>query len=532
MSRWEACCAATHAVACAASIVATPVVAQAPPAEDSARFVRAVIVERHGVFDEGEEVSWWARAANALHVTTRRRVVEREILFRAGEPFDSAKIQETARNLRALGVFRRVLIDSMRTDSGLVLRVTTKDGWSLRPTIDFSRVGSQTAWALGLEELNLFGNAAYGSLTYSDHPDRTSLTAIFRQPRLIANRVFLQVGVQDRSDGRSLNLGMGQPFLSLASRSGASAIALDFDGDVLRFFEGERSASVVLRRRYALLRLDGARAVAASSRGFVRIGLLGQLRRDDFLDRATVGTVPFPRTVTAAAGPYLWVNRASFTVVRNFRSFLREEDIDLSEGLLLGAYAAPSAFGYERDGLGLQANALAGARLPGGFATVRAQATGLVSGEGLDSGTVRLSGTWLIQPARRHSLTLFGQAGWQENAVPGEEFDLGLGRGPRAFYAHAFTGDRMINFTAEYRFTAAEDLWENIGVGFAGFVDHGGAWYSGSRRRTGTDAGVGLRLGPSRTAEGGSLSIDLARRFATDVQRGGWAVVVSRVTRF
>ncbi len=518
----------------AALLFGAPLSAQtsAPTPPDSAMIVRGVIVERHDIFDRSEEASWWARIGNALHVTTRRRVVEREILFRAGEPFDSAGVAETARNLRALGVFRRVLIDSMRTDSGLVLRVTTKDGWSMRPTIDFSSAGSQTAWAVGLEELNLFGNAAYGSLTYSDHPDRTSLTALFRQPRLFAGKVYLQVGVQDRSDGRSLSFGMGQPFLSLSSRSGVQAAALDFDGDVLRFFEGERSASVVLRRRYALLRADGARAVVASPRGFVRIGLLGQVRRDDFLDRASVATAPFPRTVTAAVGPYVWLNRASYTVVRNFRSFLREEDIDLSEGLLLGAYAAPSAFGYNRDGLGLQGSALAGTRLPGGFATIRAQATGLVTGGGLDSGTVRLSGTWLIQPARRHSLTLFAQAGWQENAVPGEEFDLGLGRGPRAFYAHAFTGDRLVNFTAEYRWTAVEDLWEVLGLGLAGFVDHGGAWYSGSRRRTGTDAGVGIRLGPSRTAEGGSVNIDLARRFGTDVQPGGWALVVSRVTRF
>jgi hypothetical protein len=510
-------------------------VAQAPvsePQADSARLVRGVVVVRHGIFDPNEEASWWARFGNALHVTTRRRVVEREILFKAGEPFDSARVAETARNLRALGVFRRVLIDSMRTDSGLVLRVTTKDGWSTRPTIDFSSAGSQTAWAIGLEELNLFGNAAYGSLTYSDHPDRTSLTAVFRQPRLFANKVYLQLGVQDRSDGRSLSFGMGQPFLSLASRSGASVAAVDFNGDVLRFFEGERTASLVLRRRFALLRADAARAVAASSRGFVRLGLLGQVRRDDFLERAAVGTAPFPRTVTAAVGPYLWVNRSSYMVVRNFRSFLREEDIELSEGFLIGTYLAPSAFGYDRDGLGLQANALAGTRLPGGFATFRAQATGLVTGEGLDSGTVRLSGTWLVQPVPRHSLTLFAQGGWQENPVPGEEFDLGLGRGPRAFYAHAFTGDRFVNFTAEYRWTAAEDLWNVIGLGLAGFLDHGGAWYAGSRRRTGTDAGIGIRFGPSRTAEGGSLSIDVARRFATDVQAGGWAIVVSRVTRF
>ena len=85
-----------------------------------------------------------ARFGNAIHTTTRRRVIERELLFAPGERFDSAKVAETARNLRALGIFRRVLIDSIHTDSGTVLRVTTKDGWSTRPQVDFSSTGGQT----------------------------------------------------------------------------------------------------------------------------------------------------------------------------------------------------------------------------------------------------------------------------------------------------------------------------------------------------------------------------------------------------
>ena len=46
-------------------------------------------------------------------------MVTRELLFRPGEPFDSAEVQETVRNLRGLGIFRRVLWDSVRTDTGL-----------------------------------------------------------------------------------------------------------------------------------------------------------------------------------------------------------------------------------------------------------------------------------------------------------------------------------------------------------------------------------------------------------------------------
>jgi hypothetical protein len=513
---------------------AVPLCAQTAPDSAPVPVIRGVVVEPHDIFEPDEaQASSLIRFANSIHATTRRSVVERELLFKPGDLFDSAKVAETARNLRAMGIFRRVIIDSIHTDSGTILRVTTKDGWSTRPQFDFNSTAGQTAWAVGLEELNLFGRATYASITYSDTPDRTAITLQFRQPRLIANRIYAAAGYQHRSDGRSVSAGMGLPFLSLASRASLTTSVLDFDGDVLRFLEGDPVPNEVLRRRYTVGRVDGALALSGSSAGFVRLGLFGQLRRDDFLDTSLVTSTPFPHTITAAIGPYFWASRASFLVLRNFRSFAREEDVDLSSTFLIGTYAAPKAFGYDHDGVGLQGNAGTGVRLPGGFATLRAAATGLVSGSGLDSGTVRVTGTWVVQPSRAHSLVVLGQLGWQDNPTPGEEFDLGLSRGPRAFYAHAFTGDRMVNFLVEYRWTMAESWWDVLGLGLAGFVDYGGAWYSGSPRRTGTDAGFGLRLGPSRSTDADAVvSIDFARRFETDIQRAGWAVVVRRGVRF
>jgi outer membrane translocation and assembly module TamA len=67
----------------------------------------------------------------------------------------------------------------------------------------------------------------------------------------------------------------------------------------------------------------------------------------------------------------------------------------------------------------------------------------------------------------------------------------------------------------ETRWLFAERLLGLLGVGVAGFLDHGGAWYHGSPRRTGTDAGLGLRVASIR--EMGSVwRIDLARRFESD----------------
>jgi hypothetical protein len=73
-----------------------------------------------------------------------------------------------------------------------------------------------------------------------------------------------------------------------------------------------------------------------------------------------------------------------------------------------------------------------------------------------------------------------------------------------------------------------DNLWGMVGLGLAGFVDHGGAWYAGSPRRVGWDAGVGLRVGASRSTDTPALRFDLARRFANDVDDAGWVITVGK----
>jgi hemolysin activation/secretion protein len=189
---------------------------------------------------------------------------------------------------------------------------------------------------------------------------------------------------------------------------------------------------------------------------------------------------------------------------------------------------APKAFGYDRDGLAPLLAARAGARVPGGFGYLEALANGLYDSAGLDSGSVQLAATAVLQPAPHHLGIVHIEGGWLKDPVPGAEFDLGLGFGPRAFRSHAFTGDRSYFATAEYRLTVVDDFIGQVGLGLAGFVDHGGAWYAGERRRTGWDAGLGLRLGASRSTDTEALRFDLARRFANDVQRAGWVVTVGK----
>jgi hypothetical protein len=519
-----AVCGLVSAAAAQGASDAEPTPSKAPAA--ATQMLRAVTVERRDIFDPREQRHWFARVANRLHIMTQAPVVRRELLFTAGEPYDSARIAESERNLRALGVFRRVLIDTVRTDSGLVARVTTKDGWSTKADWRFRSAGGDVALTMGLVEDNLLGTATSAALRYRKDPDRTSVTVGFRRPRLLFGRVSVGADYDNRSDGRAASALLEQPFFALTSPYGFRLEAEAQDGRILRFLEGRDTAFDTLSRRYVMVRGSMARALRASSAGYVRIGVVGQLLRDDY--RPERSAEPFDRTVTAAFGPYLTVNRARFLVARGFAGFAREEDIDLGLTFRTGLLLAPKAFGYERNGIGPELDGRIGATIPYGFAYLDMAARGLMTSAGVDSGSAKLAGTVVFQPVARHVTVLHLEGGWLKDPRPGAEFDLGLGVGPRAFEAHAFTGDRAVFATAEHRVTVDEDLFGLVGLGVAGFVDHGGAWYSGSRRRVGWDAGVGLRLGPSRTSDADALRFDLARRFANDVAPGGWVVTVGK----
>ena len=93
--------------------------------------IDTIIVITNNVFGQAEAKANAAfRIANAIRVKTRPGVVRRELLFEVGDPVDLATMAETERNLRSLGVFRDVLIDTLRVEGKLAVGVRTADGWS------------------------------------------------------------------------------------------------------------------------------------------------------------------------------------------------------------------------------------------------------------------------------------------------------------------------------------------------------------------------------------------------------------------
>ena len=489
--------------------------------------IRGIVINRGEVFDSAEVRRFWGFGlVNALHAETRPYVIRRELLFEVGEPFDTARVNESARNLRALSIFRDVEIDTVATDSGVTVYVRTTNGWTTNVGFGIRTSGTERVLSAFIQEINLLGTRTIATLGYESDPDRSSVIAGFDTPRLIANRVGVGASYAQRSDGHSAAAGIRYPFFNMSSRRGVSLSWGLFDNRVLHYEGGIRSPEDSARRKFASVRADGAIALAASPRGYVRVGVTGQVRRDDFGPEG--GTAELPKTITVAAGPYVAVRVPRFIQVRNYEAMGRVEDVDLGPSARLDLAVAPRLWGYDRDGVGGRVSASAGLRIPTGFMHVGGGIGGLRSSAGVDSSSLDANMLAVAQPNDRHLLIAHVSGGRLNDPPFGVEYDLGLGYGVRAFPSHSFTGDRYYLMNGEYRWLALPRFLGLVGLGVAGFVDHGGAWFRGDDRRSGTDAGVGLRIGSIRSAGSIIGRLDLAYRFEGDREPAGWVISLGR----
>jgi hypothetical protein len=68
-----------------------------------------------------------------------------------------------------------------------------------------------------------------------------------------------------------------------------------------------------------------------------------------------------------------------------------------------------------------------------------------------------------------------------------------------------------------------DEVWGLFGVGLAPYVDYGGAWYADEPTRLGGDAGLALRLGPTRLTITDVGQFALGYRFGKGFTGRHWA---------
>lgn len=484
--------------------------------------IDTIVIVTHNVFGVAESRANFAfRLANALRVTTRRFVVRRELLFRAGEPYDSALVAETERNLRALGIFRDVTIDSVRIGQDLAAVVTTHDGWSTQLQLSMRFTAGTFSWTGGAIEQNFLGTASRAGVVYRDEPDRTAFTFLGATSRLFGTRLNVQGLYDDLSDGTRGTWSLAVPFRASLDRSAFGFPGYAGDERTLRYRNG--LLMDVHQRRTLIQTGHVALAPIATTTTYLRLGAVGQIRREDFIAISDTGR-SLPDTVSGAVGAFGEFSRTRFKVVTHYNGFAREHDLDLSDRISVVAWLAPEVWGYAETGLGLGIGVQTGVSAGPNFLKVNANANGLFTSSGLDSGQVWVGVTVASRLLARSATVAHFEGAARRGTPPGAEYDLGHGRGPRVFGPHSFTGERMLWLALEHRAFVVDEIAGLFGVGFAAFVDYGGAWYADQPRRLGGDVGFGLRLGSTRSSGPNVGRIDLGYRFGAGFDGGRWAV--------
>lgn len=134
-----------------------------------------IFIDNHSIFDTSDpgldsRFRWAYRAANALHVKTRRSVIERELLFGPGDCYDVYLLEETERLLRGYDFLGQVDVFGIaQPDGSYHVVVDSRDQWSTQVDL---RVGFQdglTMEGFRLREINLLGTGQELGMFYVDH---------------------------------------------------------------------------------------------------------------------------------------------------------------------------------------------------------------------------------------------------------------------------------------------------------------------------------------------------------------------------
>jgi hypothetical protein len=480
--------------------------------------IGSITVKPLDIFDTSipEENTALFRLANTLHINTRAKTIERQLLFETGEAYDPRLLRETERLLRQTRYLREAWVTPIALQDGKVdLEVTTRDVWTLNPGISFGRKGGKSTSGFEIEDLNLLGIGAQLSLSRRKEVDRTTDLLIYRDRQLGNTWWSIDAELADNSDGKRRALELDHRFYALDTRrAGGVAFADDTRIDS-RYDLGQVVGQYATEAKFAS-------AYAGWSKGLIdgevlryRVGITQDERRFDSIGDTRPGAaVPTDRKLV-----YPWVSME--WLQDEFREARNRDQIERTEDFQYG-WQVTGRLGYAAKSLGSSGNALIfdasashGIELDGrSTLLLSANASGRHDGSDFLDTVVAGSARYYRRQSQRRLWFASLSLEQGHKLDPDRQILLGGDNGLRGYPLRYQAGEGRWLLTLEQRFFTDWFPFRLVNVGGAIFADAGGALgsnpYGSQPRGVLTDVGIGLRLGNSRTALGNVLHVDLA----------------------
>jgi hypothetical protein len=473
---------------------------------------------KQNVFDlsKEEENNWLYRIANRLHIVTKDRVINGQLLFETGSHYDKRLIEETERILRQNRYFYDADIETTLREDGVVdVVVVTKDVWTLGPDLSLSRKGGENKSQFGIEERNLLGLGQTIRFNHEENVDRRSNSFEFADRHLGQSWVSMYLQVADNSDGETSQLALVRPFYALNARWSAGARISNDDGRDALYMLGDESAEYQRDRELFTAFVGWSKGLRD---GWARRWTAGVVYDDNQFSAVPVPTLPnaIP-TDRKLVYPFL-----GFELLQDeFEKTSNRDQIGRQEDFLLGARItgsigwAAESFGADRDALMYSATASRGyGSLDRKALLLSANASGrLESGRSANVLATIGARYYVTQSSKR--LFFVGLQGTAGRALDLDNpVQLGGDSGLRGYPLRYQNGDSKLLVTVEQRYFTDWYPFRLMRVGGAIFADAGRAWgrnpLGGEPLGWLKDVGFGLRLAPTRSSSSKMVHIDVA----------------------
>ncbi len=470
------------------------------------------------IFDTSrpEENTRLFRLANRWHINTRESTVLDRLLVRTGDVYRESIVRESERLLRDTRYLYDATITPIRYVDGVVdLEVVTRDVWTLNPGVSFGRKGGKSTSGIEFEELNLFGRGTQISIKHQNEVDRDVQSFRYVDNQLGSGWWTLELEHSDFSDGGAERVLLERPFYALDTREAYGISWLKDeridprynDGELLGRYRRESTAKTIYLGRSAGLR-DGA----------VTRWSIGLSDESAFFQRAELDAAPFTipadRRFVYPWAQFEWIED-DFRVLRNRDKIERNEDFQYGWRVRGRLGRSIESWGSDRNAWLLSGDLHKGYELDSKSSLFLTGSLGARYEErGLRNAKVSLGARYYHRQSDRRLFFASAEVDSGEKLDLDNEILLGGDNGLRGYPLRYRNGLGRWTVTLEQRGYTDWYPFRLVHVGAAAFVDVGGTWGNVDGQRSKhdilADAGVGLRLGNSRSALGNVLHIDLA----------------------
>jgi hypothetical protein len=463
-------------------------------------------------------------AFNAVHFTTRREVIEREVLLRVGTAYRQALVDETARNLRALPQQSLVLCVAIRGSApGRVrLLVITKDVWSLFVDFDLAySAGGLEQLVLKPREANVLGTQNTVLARLILEPKAFSLGAGYIVPRLDGQWLALVVDAnliferqsKGRLEGSFGSVTVTRPLFSARTEWGWVS-GVTWRDEMFRRYtdakvelfhpttepEGDGVPWAYRARSFAQ-QLAITRSLGWEIKNDLTFGAEMIQHRYDTPDLTSfkdqIAAAAFPAKIPTSerrVGPFVqWHGfTTDYLRILDFETLGLQEDVPLGHDVVLRVYPVTRALGSTRTFLGVYAAAQYTVPLGDGLARAAVISTTEAEADRLADASLEAS-IRVVTPRLGFGRLFFDAAltDRYRNQLNVLSF-LGGDSRLRGFPTRYLVGKDQLAMNLEFRTRPVEVA--SIQMGAAMFYDVGDAFDTFSELRPKHSVGIGTRM--------------------------------------